>query len=281
MPGGSRLYKRPCERATPSGTALCGSPDCFTLLLRQPEGFWVTLFACFIIPLSTLELGEEVFLPVHQRISCEAVHNACVYRQVNIHPFLFWRTGARTLPVDRIDESVWTGEEWEVELVDGTSLIMGTGRGAALQAEGLQRFLAGERQGFLATDNHPFIALLQLFWWACFLFPFTLLYMDRHGRPRSTQSIYIDSQVVILKQYNFMGILKMESFPVATLTALWIHKKKQEKKFSFAFMAETAGRQRKLLVDVEAPYEAALREGALAMQSFLAEQERVLVLEDR
>lgn len=250
----------------------------FTLLLRQPEGFWISLLACLLIPLCTLEL-ESVFLPAHQRIHCQAAQEQCVYREVQLHPFFFWQTGSRVFAIDTIDESVYADGEWELEFVDGRSLVMGSGRSAARKAETFQAFLAGERSLFSAATNRFFIACVQGIWWASFLFPFFLLYMDRHGRPRDTQSVYVDKQVVILKQYNFMGILKQVSFPVATLSGLSLEQKKHEKKITFSLMAETVGRQRPLLVDVDAQYESELRESILALQSFLVDQGIVLTVE--
>lgn len=217
----------------------------FTLLLRQHDGFGIMLFICLAIGLSTLGLEEMAFLPVHQRIHCNQKAGTCTYTQVQIHPFLFWKTGVKVMPVDQIDDSSYSlDKEWEIELTDNTSIIMGSGAKAELNSQGLKQFLAGERTQFQASDHHPFVAIIQLLMWGTFLFPFYILLLDRTDKPRSTQSVYIDAQVTLLKKYNFSGHLHQESIPTSTLKRLEIKRVKKEKnRYAFSLIAHTSSRK--------------------------------------
>jgi hypothetical protein len=255
----------------------------FTLLLRQHDGFKVMLMVCFLLFLSTIELEDLTFTTAHQQIVCEQAHDLCTYQQLQIHPFLFWKTGRQSFAIDSIDNSSYTADyEWEIELVDGRSFTLGGGRKGKLASQGMELFLAGERAIFQASENHPFIAVFQILLWVTLLFPFYILLLDLSAKPRSTQSAYVNGQVMILKKYNFSGHLHQESLPTATFKRLEVKKiKKEKKRYVFSLIVHTQTRKATVLyqagpgvISPQNPLnaEAKMQELALSLQGFLKDQ---------
>ncbi len=190
----------------------------FTLLLRHHKSFWTVVLSCFLVGLSTLELEELLFLPVHQHLECIQETETCHYTHVQMHPFLFWQSEDSMIPIENIDNASYDSRyaEWEVELSQRT-LTFYSGKDSARHARELQIFLQGETPRYIASTNHAGIGFFQLMLWLLFGFPLFLLIMDRIGRPHSTQSIFVDSQVVIIKRYGFMGQLKQSFYPTRAL----------------------------------------------------------------
>lgn len=251
------------------------SPQRFTLLLRQPNGFWFFVGMAFFIVLSTFELEDVATQAAHQSLRCEQQVESCFHHKVQMHPFLFWQTRWQRIPLDRIDDSVYnpTYKEWEVELTNGSSFVMGTGALVAARAADFQRFLAGEGGDFFETrTHHRFSAVLQLLMWAILLFPFYLVFRDRRGHFRSTQSLYVDPQVMIVKKYNLLGMLNQKTLPVALLRELHVKKKKSEDTYSLQLTAVTGKQRVVLLKGVEAQYQEEFDMALQELQSFLADQ---------
>lgn len=270
-------------KVEPRGLRFEVTPKSFTLLLRQHDGFGVMLLICLSLGLSTFELEDMVLLPLHQRIVCEQSLDLCTYKKLQIHPFLFWQTGVQSIPVEQLESSDYNADgEWEIELSDGTALVMGSGKKAQVQAQGLAQFLLGEREHFQGSDNHPWIALIQLLVWGTLVFPFYILLLDRTGKPRSTQSVYVDAQAMILKKYYFSGYLRQASIATATLKRLEVKKiKKEKQRYVFSLIAHTDTRRARLLYEAEAAVidqhnplnaEKKMQTLALALQGFLKEQ---------